>query len=453
MFNVPDDVCAIVKMLQTAGYEAYCVGGCVRDSLLGRPVHDWDICTNALPEQTKAVFNGFRTIETGLKHGTLTIMLNDVPYEITTYRIDGEYTDGRHPDTVEFTSDLKKDLSRRDVTINNLCYCPLTHHLIDEFGGVEDLKNKIIRCVGDPDARFKEDGLRIMRVIRFASVLGFSIEKNTSDAVLRNKTLLNNISVERIVSELNKLLCSDGACDILLRYKDVIAEFIPELVPCFDCEQNTDWHIYDVYTHICKAIQNAPNDLSVRLSLLLHDVCKPQCKTADEANIDHFYGHPSMSADAAFNILKRLKYDNKTIDEVVCLIKHHDMRFDLYDKKVYRRLISKLGAEMTEKLFEVMHADNAAQNPDRLEIAADEALKIMKAMLSEVLEEENCFKIKDLAVNGNDLIELGIKPGPAFSLILNDLLNKVIEEKTENDKEKLIDYIKETYLENDIKGN
>ena len=306
--DIPNNANLILKALCESGYEAYFVGGCVRDFLMNRPCNDFDITTSAQPLEIEEALSrkGIRYFETGLKHGTVTAVLDGEAFEITTYRTDGEYLDARHPENVVFVSDLSEDLSRRDFSINALAY-NAKDGIVDKFGGIDDIKNGIIRTVGNPDKRFNEDALRIMRALRFASTLGFEIESETAVSVHKNAELLKNISAERIYSELMKLLLGVNCEKILLEFKDVIGVIIPELIPCFSCEQNTKWHLYDVYTHIVKSVECCENKDYLRLAVLLHDIGKPQCKTTDSKGVDHFFGHPQKSVEIASQVLRRLK--------------------------------------------------------------------------------------------------------------------------------------------------
>ena len=415
------------------------MGGCVRDSLLGKEPKDWDICTSALPEKTQKIFSGHHIIETGLQHGTITLMLNHKPFEITTYRVDGVYSDNRRPDKVEFVSSLKEDLSRRDFTINAMAYNP-EKNIADFFGGVTDLQNKIIRCVGDADRRFGEDALRIMRALRFSSTLDFSISEDTSKAIFRNKELLKNISVERISVELNKLLTGINPADVLDFYTEIITVIIPEIKDTVGFKQNNKWHYLDVWQHTLKSVISAPNDIILRLVMLFHDIGKPCCYTEDNEKNGHFYRHPQVSHDMAKIILKHLKYDNATIDNVLKLILYHDAEIKPQNKSI-KRWLKKIGEEKLRQLLDVKRADNKAQNLKLTE----EQLKILdriEIMLNEIILQNQCFSLKDLKVNGRDLIDFGIPEGVSIGLILNQLVDMVIDELIENDREKLLEAAK-----------
>ncbi|MDE5984045.1 MAG: HD domain-containing protein [Eubacterium sp.] len=431
----------IITFLENAGYEAFAVGGCVRDYLMQRPCDDIDITTSATPIQTEKVLadNGIRFVETGLKHGTVTALVDGDTFEVTTYRTDGDYKDSRHPENVEFVTDIKEDLSRRDFTINAIAYSE-NAGFVDLFGGRTDINNKIIRAVGDADKRFKEDALRIMRAIRFASVLSFDIEPNTKKAIFDNKELLKNVSAERIFTELSKLLMGDSVFDILVDYRDIIAVVIPELEPIFNVAQNTKWHIYDVWQHTCKAVEQSPKDLSLRLTMLFHDVGKAFAKTTDENGADHFKGHQKISAEYTENALKRLKVSNEIYDRVMYLVPIHDMHIGT-DKKKIKKWLTKAGEDRLRDLIEVKRADKLAQNP---QMTAEELknLDVTQSTLDEIIEEGEPFAVKDLAVNGNDIMSVGFK-GKQVGTVLNILLDKVIDNELPNDKDVLIRYISE----------
>lgn len=435
--TLPDEVVCIIDTLNNNGYEAYAVGGCVRDAVLGRAPEDWDICTSALPEQAKRSFAGHHIIETGLKHGTITLMLNRQPFEITTYRVDGLYSDSRHPDTVEFVGDLKRDLSRRDFTINAMAYSP-DKGLVDYFGGEQDIERRVIRTVGDADRRFYEDALRIMRALRFASVLGFSIDPSTSAALFESKGLLQNIAVERIVSELNRLLLGNDVERVLLGYPAILEEVIPEIGDMVGFDQRNPYHCLDVWAHTARSVCKAPFSLSIRLTLLLHDVAKPVCYT-ERDSIGHFYGHPKVGSDMARQILKRLKYDKNTIDAVAQMILYHDSYIPPQQKGV-KRWLNRLGEERLRQLIEVKRADGKAhseKNRDERLRALDEALSI----LDEVLEEGQCFSRKDLAVDGRDLLAAGVPEGGEVGAMLNQLVDMVIDGSVENEREPLLEAV------------
>ncbi|MDO5469867.1 MAG: CCA tRNA nucleotidyltransferase [Akkermansia sp.] len=426
---IPPYALTVVERLAQFGYEAYVVGGCVRDSLLGITPKDWDVCTNATPQQVLRVFRRMPVIKTGLKHGTVTVMVNHEPVEVTTFRVDGEYTDNRHPDEVIFVSHVEEDLARRDFTINAMAYNP-ARGLVDAFGGQEDLAAGLIRCVGEPDDRFNEDGLRIMRALRFAARFDFGIEAETAFAIRRNRHLLENVSVERIYKELKGMLVGKGALGMLLAFPDVMAVIMPELAPSFGFEQHNPHHRYDVWTHTAYAVQAAPAEEALRLVMLLHDIGKPSCYTQDEAGVGHFYGHPAVSADMAYAILTRLKSDNATLARVVTLVREHDNPFPT-TRAGMRRCIGRLGEEVVAQLFDVKRADYAAQaDYEQAEKKAD--LREAALLIEELMEEEHAFTIKDLHINGRDLMAMGVPAGPEVGRILKALLAEVQEDALEN---------------------
>ena len=437
--NIPDDVNCIINKLEEHGYEAYAVGGCVRDILMGRSPKDWDVCTSALPEQMTEVFKGKRIIETGLKHGTITLMIDKNPYEITTYRVDGKYSDNRRPDNVKFVNVLKRDLARRDFTINAMAFNPKTG-LVDYYNGQQDLINKKIKCVGNPDKRFREDALRIMRAIRFASELEFTIETDTLESIYNNQPLLRNIAAERTAIEINKLLLGNKPGTTMFQYYRVLGEIIPEILPMVGFEQNTPYHCYDVFTHSLQSVDNSPTDIKIRLTMLFHDIGKPHCYTEDENGVGHFYGHPAISVKLAEKILKRLKYDNDTIQTVSELILYHDADIRASHKNI-RKWLNRIGEERYRQLLQVKTADCMAQTYDLREKRRTDIENIIFE-LDEVIAQQQCFSLKNLAVNGRDLVSSGIPEGVIIGKILNKLLDLVINEEVENNKDQLIDKIK-----------
>lgn len=440
-FDLPEEVNEILKLLNSNGYEAYIVGGCVRDKLLGLCPHDYDICTSAKPSEVMEIFKTFRVIETGLQHGTVTIMIDHQPYEITTFRIDGKYSDNRRPDNVDFALNLENDLSRRDFTINAMAYQP-EMGLIDPFHGIFDIQNKIIRCVGTPACRFQEDALRILRAMRFSIQLEFNIDELTFDAMLGNKSLIADVSKERINAELLKMLeANKSISEHFYRCKEVISAFIPEFIPCFDFKQNNPFHIYDVYHHILHAVDSySGNDLKIKLSLLFHDIGKPACYSEDE-NGGHFYKHGIISSDKANEILKRLRFDNDTINSVSELILYHDAVIE-DNHKTIKRWLNKIGEEQFKRLLEIRTADILAQSDLDRETRLEKQNRLFR-LLEEILSEEQCFTIKDLDINGRDLINAGYKEGRQLGAALQRLLDCVIANEAENDKEALLRLAKE----------
>lgn len=434
----------ILEKLESSGFQAFFVGGCVRDTLMNQEINDVDVTTNALPEQIISVFSGYKVIPTGLKHGTVTVISEGGPFEITTFRIDGNYSDSRHPDSVTFSNDIKDDLSRRDFTINAIAM-DKDGNIIDPFGGMNDINNKIIRCVGIPEQRFSEDALRIMRAVRFSSQLGFEIEPETRKAVLSMKKRLEDISRERIREELDKLICGKNAVDVLLEYKDIIGEIIPEMRACFNFEQRSRYHKYDIYEHSIRALEAVPYDsVFLRRTMLLHDIGKPSSFKIGKDGYGHFKGHAQKGEIIAEEILRRLRYDNRTIDLTCTLIARHSDKIG--SVKHVKRLISKLGTETFITLMKIKKADNCAKNDF---VLFENELFDEYIRTAERLEKEGCcLKLSDLAVKGNDIISLGFN-GPEVGKVLNELLERVINEDLPNEKDTLIDFIN-TYIKSII---
>lgn len=438
MIKIPEDPRHILNVLYKNKFEAYVVGGCVRDSLLLKEPNDWDITTSAKPKDMVRIFKneGYKVIPTGLKHGTVTVMIGKVGYEVTTFRVDGKYSDARHPDNVYFTDDLRDDLSRRDFTVNAMAYNE-KEGLVDCFNGYKDLNNKIIRCVGNPNKRFNEDALRMLRAVRFSAQLNFEIEAKTVEGIRTNYELIKNVSMERIQSEINKILMSDNPDYLANLYEyNLLNYIIPEFTLCFKCEQNNPNHIYNVGVHIQNSLKFVEKNLVLRLTMLFHDIGKPLCKTTDENNIDHFYGHAEKSFLMAETILKRLKYDNATIEKVKKLVKFHDS--DINSPKQIRKILSKIGEENFICLLKVKEADIMAQNHIYYE-SRHKKIELAKNMFELIVSENNCFKLKDLAVNGCDLMDIGIKNGKTIGIILNKLLEVVIEKPQINNKKSLLE--------------
>lgn len=437
--NIPIKVRNIIDQLEKNGFEAYIVGGCVRDALMGITPRDFDITTSALPSQIQECFKDYKIIETGLKHGTLTIVLEDEQFEVTTYRIDGEYLNHRSPEKVSFTNCLAHDLSRRDFTINAMAYSDRTG-IIDKYGGQKDLFNRKIRCVGEPAVRFSEDALRILRALRFSASLDFEVEDITSLAIHECSYLLESISVERIRNEFNLILTGDTPGGVLLKYSDVLVKFIPEIKPCIGFNQHSRFHIYDVWEHTVNAVVNSKNDLIIRLALFFHDIAKPQCFKLDEEGEGHFYGHERLSATMAETILKRLKYDNETIQKVCMLIAYHYIT-PVDDVKVVRRLISRLGEAGFHNLLEVMKGDSLAKQSFCIERL--QTLDAMKLKGYEIINRKDCLTLQDLKVDGHDIASYGVK-GPIIGAVLDDLLSGVIDGDIENTREALLAVAKKT---------
>lgn len=438
--TIPEQAEKILEQLQTAGYEAYVVGGCVRDSLLGRKPDDWDITTSAKPEQVKALFR--RTVDTGLKHGTVTVLMGGEGFEVTTYRIDGEYEDGRHPREVSFTSSLKEDLQRRDFTINAMAYNHKTG-LVDMFGGLSDLERKIVRCVGNPMERFTEDALRILRAVRFCAQLGFSMEEETAKGLSVLAPNLRMVSAERIQVELVKLLVSPHPDYLRLAYEaGITKEFLPEFDRMMETPQNTPHHCYTVGEHTLHSLTEIPGDRVLRLTMLLHDVGKPKARTTDAQGRDHFKLHGDIGEKMAVDILHRLKFDNDTLNKVKRLVKCHDYR-PLPEPKYVRRAVNRIGEDLFTPYLLVQRADTLAQS-DYQRKEKLERLNQVEKIYESILKEGQCVSLRNLAVTGSDLIALGIKPGPEIGRILQSLLEDVLEEPARNKKELLLSQVQKS---------
>ena len=444
--EIPAPVLKAIEALNSAGREAYIVGGAVRDAVMGFEPHDYDIATPALPEETEKIFSSYRVIETGMKHGTVTVLIDGMPLEITTYRIDGEYTDRRRPDEVKFTSELKADLSRRDFTCNALAYHPVKG-FADYFGGIDDIGKGIIRCVGDPEKRFGEDALRILRALRFSSVLGFEIDEATSGSIHSMKNLLEYVSEERIFVELMKLLAGKDAGRILREYEDVIFFIMPALEAMKGCPQNHPRHVCDVWEHTVRSVENIRGDSELRLAMLLHDSGKPSVRVTDGEGVDHFYSHAEKSAEIARDILNKFKTSNKIRHHVCTLVERHGFTPHTLGKKTYKRYIGAYGIDVVRELFEVREADVRAQNPDYLEESLAENRAGLE-VLDEILNNEACFSLKDLAVDGRDLIDAGFDTSEYLGKVLSALLSEVMDNSLENEKEALIKRAKEFLNEN-----
>lgn len=431
---LPENVQAIITTLENAGYEAYAVGGCVRDTLLNKEPDDWDITTSATPEQAKALFP--RTIDTGIQHGTITVLMGKETYEVTTYRIDGEYEDSRHPKEVIFTSNLLEDLKRRDFTINAMAYNDRSG-IVDAFDGMQDLENKIIRCVGNPTERFTEDALRMMRAVRFSGQLGYEIEPATAEAIKELAPTLSKISAERVCTELVKLMVSDHPEYFRKAYElGMTKVFMPEFDAAMDTVQNNPHHCYNVGEHNLHSLTHVRNDKVLRLTMLFHDLGKARTRTTDEEGIDHFHGHVEESARIADDIMKRLRFDNDTRNKVVKLVKYHDLDMALTPKGV-RKAIVKLSEELFPLFIEVQRADYLAQSMYKRDEKEAENKEIQR-LYEQILEEQNCVSLKTLAVTGSDLIEAGMKPGYEIGEVLQKLLEEVLEEPSLNTKDILL---------------
>lgn len=445
---LPATVQTILTALTRQGFESFVVGGCVRDALMGFEPKDFDIATNATPEEMKRIFNDIPVIETGIQHGTVTVLMDSCPFEITTYRIDGEYLDRRRPSNVEFTDSVVADLSRRDFTINAMAYSPETG-LIDPFDGQKDIREKRIRCVGIPSKRFEEDALRILRAIRFASVLGFEIEQDTKVALMQARDTILDVAKERIAAEFSKMICGDGVEALLLAYAPVLAVFLPEIIPSIRFEQKNPYHTYDVYTHTAKVVSNVPPSLPLRIAAFFHDIAKPETYSLDEKGIGHFYGHQKRGAEIARSILERMKFDSETKRRVVDLVYYHDIQIRCEPKAV-KRILNRFSAEFFIDLIALKKADVLGQNPNVW--SRIEALEKLDEIYQDILRDNECFSLKDLAINGEDLLVLGVPRGKQIGIILKDCLNKVIGEQVHNSKRSLLKYVIAKYKLDDSIG-
>lgn len=429
--QIPAYAASLMEKLEQAGYRAWAVGGCVRDSLLGLVPHDWDLCTSALPEQTAEVFSELPLIRNGEKHGTIAVCTEGKVVEITTLRSEGSYTDGRHPDWVKFVPDLRQDLARRDFTVNAMAWSP-AGGLQDPFGGIRDLKAGVLRAVGDPETRFREDGLRILRGLRFAARFSLTIDPDTGRAMNDCAVLLSKIAAERIYAELMGFL-PRATAGLLCGYAPVICAVIPELAPAVGFQQHNPHHSLDVYCHIAYVVEAAPPEEELRLAALLHDVGKPRCFTRDENGVGHFKGHAQVGAEMAGEILDRLRCPTKRKERVVTLVAYHGSCRNTSEKAV-RRLLRKLGEDMTRELLELDRADCHGKPTDDRQEIFDE----FEETLNRVLGETSCFSLKDLAISGRDLLALGMPPGPELGRILNTILDRVAEGSLENDRKTLL---------------
>ncbi len=440
--NIPADVMDVLQALEEHGIPAYPVGGCVRDYVLGKEPHDFDVAAETTPEELCRAMEDFRTVEVGLSFGTLRVISGESVVEVTCCRCDGTYRDCRRPDSVVYNKKLSDDLARRDFTVNAMAYSE-KDGVIDIYGGREDAERRLIRAVGDPETRFREDALRIMRALRFSSVLGFEIEEKTAAAVHSLRFLLKNIAAERIFTELKKMLCGENVLDVLMKYSDVICEIIPEMAPSVGFDQKSVYHIYDVYEHIARTVAAAKPDETLRLTMLLHDIGKPLVYTEEESGIRHYRGHPEKSAEMAETVLRRLKADNATTDKVLFLIRYHDVRPASTEKSVHRYL-TKVGCEGAKMLFDVRRADAAAHSEKSFADMA--AIDEQEEIVEKLMREGACIKISDLAIGGGEILKLGVTPGPAVGEILAHLLEEVADGAIENDPEMLKNAAREHYF-------
>ena len=438
MFHWDDRALDVLNRLTAAGHRAVLVGGCVRDSLLGIPPHDYDAATSALPDEIRAACAGLTCLNIGLKHGTITVLSGGIPVETTTFRKETTYSDHRHPDAVEFTNDLTEDLARRDFTVNAIAW--ESSGIADPFGGQADLKRRLIRCVGDPDRRFEEDALRILRGLRLAAQLEFTIHPDTAAAIRSHAPDLAHVAWERIWAEFSRLLCSPGAQEVLLSFPEVVCQIIPELARCVGFDQKNFHHRYDVYTHSVMALANTPPLLPVRLAALLHDAGKPETFSLDERGVGHFYGHSKHSARLADTALRRLRLPNDLREQVLTLIERHDLPVEA-ERKWVGRWLARLGEDTFSLLLHLKRGDRAAcadptpPSPDPFEVAESLAL--------ELLEEHACLSLKDLAVDGRDCLSAGLR-GKEIGQTLQRLLDAVSEGVIPNERSTLLDLIKKS---------
>lgn len=436
--KLPTSAQTALEMLHAAGYEAYLVGGAVRDFVRGVEASDWDITTSALPEEIERVFSSFRLVETGLRHGTVTVLFDRVPVEITTYRVDGPYTDHRRPDAVHFTRSLTEDLARRDFTMNALAYAPKTG-VIDPFGGKKDLAQGKIRCVGDPDRRFREDALRILRALRFASALDMEIETETAAALERNLDGLCAVAPERVRGELTKLLCGPAVERVLTGYAPILFTVLPQLSPMYGFDQKNPHHDRDIFSHTAAVTAAIPAESVLRWAALLHDIGKPACFSIAADGVGHFYGHARKSAELAEKILRQLCFDNASRERIVTLIRCHDFPIAA-EAKTVRRLMNRLGVETLRQLIELHRADTRGQSPLCAGRIAE--YDAVEAMLDRLLAEDACFSLRDLAVNGRDMMAMGLS-GVRIGRALSLCLDAVMEESVPNEREALLRFVKE----------
>ena len=434
--TLPAYIQECIDALESAGYPTYAVGGCVRDACLGLTPQDYDLCTAALPEQTEAVFSHKKLVLAGKKHGTVGVITDHGVVEITTFRTEGTYNDNRHPDWVEFVTDITQDLARRDFTVNAMAYSP-TRGFADPFGGRSDLRNKILRAVGDPTKRFQEDSLRILRGLRFAVRYGLTVETTTEAAMHAQAPLMDNLARERVFEELCKLLPLVTAND-LLRFGPILAAVIPELHPLIGFDQRSPHHAYDLFTHVAHVTAAVPRDLILRWAALLHDIGKIPTFTTDETGRGHFYGHAPEGAKMADQVLRRLKAPNHLREEAVLLIEKHMTKFPP-EKKVLRRHLSKLGSPTMDRLLSLQEADMGSKGTGTQQEMAQFAQ--LRTLLKEIEAEDSCLSLKDLALNGHDLMALGIQ-GKAIGQTLTHLLDQVLDEKLPNKKQALLDFLK-----------
>lgn len=449
---IPSDAVRVISTLNNSGYEAYLVGGCVRDMIIGVTPHDWDICTNATPDETKRVMSEHKiyTFDSGIKHGTIIAVINGENYEVTTYRSEAEYSDGRHPDKVDFITNIHEDLKRRDFTINAMAYNPLTDELIDDFGGHLDLQNGIVRAVGNANERFTEDSLRILRALRFAIKYQFNIDEYTSMSMNKHRELLVNISKERITDEVRKILTSGKPIKAhFMEYRDIIGIIIPEIITCFDFNQNNKYHRHDVYEHILNVVDNCnTTKFEIKMAALLHDIGKPKAYTEDMDGCGHFYGHPQISYEMSQNILRSsFKISTEQLDRILELVLYHDMEV-AGTKASVKRALNKHGVDFMYDWFILKQADMDDHIYPNKNCHYIINISEIDVRIQQILDEQSCFSLKDLAIGGKDIMDkLGVKQGKHIGIILNTLLEEVIDEKISNESEVLLNRTVEIYNE------
>lgn len=436
--ELPFQVAEILERLEGAGFSAFVVGGCVRDSLMGKKPHDYDITTSALPNEVGRVFGGFRVIETGVKHGTVTLLYKGQSIEITTFRVDGEYADGRHPNSVTFSRNIRDDLSRRDFTMNGIAFSPKTG-LVDPFGGEEDIRARVIRCIGSSELRFSEDALRILRAVRFSSVLGFEIENETARAMISHRSDLHRVSAERIFSELKQALCGGEIGRVMLEFPKIFAEILPPLAEQIGYDQGSKYHDSVLYEHTARAVAAAPAEPALRLAMLFHDMGKPLCRSVGEDGECHYYGHAELSEQIADGLLRMLKCDNVLRGRVCKIVKYHDIPVDA-SRRYIRRQLSRHGLEGFCDIMNAHIADDCAK-AEFVRPRIEEARRSI-AIAGEIAAAQPCLTLRELAVSGRDLKGI-VPPSPLMGEVLAALLNEVIEEKTANEKNALLDRARE----------
>lgn len=442
MLKFPEKTQIIFETLKNNGFECYAVGGCVRDMLMGRTPADFDFTTDATPKEIAGCFEGYKTIDTGIEFGTVAVVVDDDVYEITTFRLDGDYKDNRHPDNVTFSKDIEDDLCRRDFTVNSIA-ASSDGEIIDPWGGIIDIERKVIRTTGKAEKRFLEDALRILRALRFSSKLNFSIEQSTKAAIHSCKDNLSSVHPQRIKKELEGLILSNVRSDFLFEFTDVLSVIIPDIEPVINLKQNNPHHIYSVWKHTLVALENTPEDLEIRLAVLFHDFGKAQAHTTDSEGIDHFKGHQAISASIAQRELSRFGFSSKLVNNVVTLIKYHDERFRNGDADI-KKVLRITDTELFFKLMDIQMADTLAQSEYKREDKIN-FINNVKKRAQEIVDKGECYKISQLSVNGDDVLSCGYK-GREVGEVLNMLLNAVISQKCDNDREKLLYALKNKIL-------